>query len=157
MYDFAGNQVRVRGHLELRTTFTDDVASRTANVKYLVVDAPSAYNIVLGRPALNRVGAIASTGHIKMKLPSLGGAVITIKSDQKEVKRCYGNNLKMKGAVSAVTTRPPRGKALTRAEITSVEVARGRKLIHVSQSTNRSPSGPNLSVRQRPLGMACNG
>jgi len=99
----------VHGHLELGTTFANDVASRTANVKYLVVDAPSAYNILLGIPALNRVGATASTRHMKMKLPSLGGTVITIKFDKKEAKRCYENSLKTKDAVSAVTTRPPRG------------------------------------------------
>ena len=88
LYGFAGDQVEVRGHIELRTTFTDGTTSRTANIKYLVVNSPSAYNILLGRPALNRIGAIASTRHMKMKLPSLEGTVITIKSDQKEVKKC---------------------------------------------------------------------
>ena len=71
LYGFAGDQVEVRGHIVLRTTFTDDTTSRTANIRYLVVNAPSAYNILLGRPALNRIGAVASTRHMKMKLPSL--------------------------------------------------------------------------------------
>jgi len=39
---------------------------------YLVVNAPSTYNILLGRPALNRLRAVASTRYIKMKLPDLG-------------------------------------------------------------------------------------
>jgi len=72
LYGFAGDQVEVCGHPELRTTFTDGIASCT------VVNAPSAYNILLGIPALNRLGAIASTRHMKMKLPSLWGTVITI-------------------------------------------------------------------------------
>jgi len=71
----------VRGHVELRTTFTDDTASPTVNIRYLVVNAPSAYNILLGRPALNRIGAVASTRHMKMKLLSLEETVITIKFD----------------------------------------------------------------------------
>ena len=71
----------MRRHIELRMTFTDGTASRTANIRYLVVNAPSAYNILLGRPALNRIGAVASTRHMKMKLPSLKGMVITIKSN----------------------------------------------------------------------------
>jgi len=50
LYDFAGDQVEVRGHIELRTTFTDGVASYTANISYFVVNAPSAYNILLGIP-----------------------------------------------------------------------------------------------------------
>jgi len=72
LYGFAGDQVEVRGHLELRTTFTDDVASRIENIRYLVVNAPSAYNILLGRPTVNRLRAVASTRHMKMKLPDLG-------------------------------------------------------------------------------------
>ena len=105
------------GHIELRTTFTDGTTSRTANIRYLVVNAPSAYNILLGRPALNKIGAIASTRHMKMKLPSFKGTVITIKSDQKEAKKCYKNSLKTKRGVFATTTQPLREEGLTRAEI----------------------------------------
>jgi len=42
------------------------------------------------------IGAVASTRHMKMKLPSLEGTVITIKFDQKEAKKCYENSLKTK-------------------------------------------------------------
>jgi len=73
LYGFVGDQVDVRGHVELRTTFTDDTSSHTINIKYLVVNAPSAYNILLGRLALNKLGAVASTRHMKVKLSSLGG------------------------------------------------------------------------------------
>jgi len=117
LYGFVGDQVEVRRHIELRTTFTDDATSRTTNIRYLVVNASSAYNILLGRPALNRLGAVPSTRHMKMKLPSLEGAVITIKSDQKEAKRCYKNSLKTKKWVFSVTTRPTREDRVTRVEI----------------------------------------
>ena len=46
--------MEVRGYSELRTTFTDGSASRTENIRYLVVNSQSAYNILLGRSALNR-------------------------------------------------------------------------------------------------------
>jgi len=82
LYGFADNQVEVRGYLELRTTFSDGAASRTENIRYLVLNANSAYNILLGRLALNRLNAVASTRHMKMKLPDLSGKVIVIKSDQ---------------------------------------------------------------------------
>jgi len=54
---------------------------------------------------------------MKLKLPSLKGTVITIKSDQKEAKKCYENSLKTKRGVFAVTTQPPREEGVTRAEI----------------------------------------
>ena len=104
----------MRGHIELRTTFTDDTASCTVNIRYFVANTPSAYNILLGRPALNRTRALASTRHMKMKLASLQGFVITIKSDQKAAKKCYENNLKTKRGVCTVTNQPPRGGYLSR-------------------------------------------
>jgi len=76
---------RSGGYIELRTTFTDEVASRTEKIKYLVVNAPSAYNILLGRPTLNRIGAVPSTRHMKVKLPSMEGVVIA--SDQTRRRR----------------------------------------------------------------------
>jgi len=101
--------VEVRGYIELRTTFTDGLASRTEKIRYLVVNAPSAYNILLGRPTLNRTGAVPSTKHMKVKLPSMEGLIITICSDQKKAKKCYENNLKNKRSMCHVTTTPPHG------------------------------------------------
>jgi len=114
--------VEVWGHIELRTTFTDGVASRTANIRYLVVNAPSAYNILLDRPALNRIEVVASSRHMKMKLPSLEGTVITMKSNQKKAKRCYENRLKTKKGVCPITTQPTRKE-----EVTRLEIARERR------------------------------
>ena len=88
-------------------TFTDGVASRTESIWYLVVNANSAYNILLGRPALNRLRAVASTRHMKMKLPDLSGRVIVIKSDQEEAQKCYENSLKTKRGVFMVFEHPP--------------------------------------------------
>ena len=107
LYGFADNQVEVRGYLELRTTFTDGTTLRTESIRFLVVNANSAYNILLGRPALNRLNAVASTRHMKMKLPDLSGKVIVIKSDQEEAWKCYENSLKMKRGVFMVFERPP--------------------------------------------------
>ena len=106
LYGFAGDQVEVKGYIELRTTFTDGLASRTEKIRYLVVNAPSAYNMLLGRPTLNRTGAVPSTRHMKVKLPSMEGVVITIRSDQKEAKKCYENSLKNKSCLLYTSPSP---------------------------------------------------
>jgi len=106
LYGFADNPVEVRGYSELRTTFTDGAASRTESIWYLVVNANSAYNLFLGRPALNKLRAMSSTRHMKMKLPDLGGKVIVIKSDQEEARKCYENSLKTRRGVVMVIERP---------------------------------------------------
>lgn len=60
--------------------------------------------MLLGRPTLNRLGAVPSTRHMNKKLPDLAGKAITIKSDQKEAKRYYENSHKTKRGVFMVTT-----------------------------------------------------
>jgi len=111
--------VEERGHVELRTTFSDGTSSRTISIRYLVVNATSAYNMILGRPALNRLGAVASTRHMKMKLPSLEGRVIIIKSDQKAAMKCYENNLKNKRGICVVVAQPQGREGTSRVEISS--------------------------------------
>ena len=101
LYGFAGDQVEVRGYIELRTMFMDGSASRTEKIRYLVVNAPSAYNILLGRPTLNRIGGVPSTRHMKVKLPSMEGVVITIRSDQKRQRSVMRTTLILPVGLSA--------------------------------------------------------
>ena len=133
--------MEVRGHIELMTTFTNGTTSRTENIRYLIVNASPVYNILLGRPALNRIGAVASTRHMKMKLFSLKGTVITIKSDQKEAKKCYENSLKTKRGVFAITIQPPREEGVTR-----VEIARERPPKPVEDVLEREIGGKKFKL-----------
>ncbi|KAL0428164.1 UNVERIFIED_CONTAM: hypothetical protein Slati_2991200 [Sesamum latifolium] len=48
-------------------------ARKTCLLKFLVVDVPSAYNVILGRPTLNTFQAVISTYHMKIKFPTPGG------------------------------------------------------------------------------------
>ncbi|XP_068487012.1 uncharacterized protein [Phaseolus vulgaris] len=146
LYGFAGDQVEVWGHLELRTTFRNGVASRTENIRYLIINAPSAYNILLGRPTLNRLRVVASTRHMKMKLPDLGGKVITIKSDQKEAKRYYENSLKTKRGVFMVTTQAPSEEGVARSKIARAEIARERRPEPAGHVLEREIGGKMLKL-----------
>jgi len=89
---FTRDQVEVQEYIELRTTFSDGTSARKITVRYIVVNASSAYNLLSGRPSLNRLDVVASTTHMKMKLPSLEG-VITISSYQKMARKCYESSL----------------------------------------------------------------
>jgi len=91
--------------LSLKTTFSDNITARTITIRYIVVIASSAYNLALGRPFLIRLGAVASTIHMKMKLPSSEGGVITIKSDQKTTQKFYKSILKNRRGTYAITVQ----------------------------------------------------
>ena len=51
-------------------------------VDFLVVDCPSAYNVILGRPTLNKIGAIIFMARLTMKFFTDNGEITTVKVDQ---------------------------------------------------------------------------
>ncbi|KAL2235397.1 UNVERIFIED_CONTAM: hypothetical protein Sindi_1271900 [Sesamum indicum] len=91
---FGGSQVAPLGMLELPLSMGIEPRRRTLMVKFLVVDTPFAYNVILRRPGLNAFQAIVSTHHMKMKFPIENG-VGEVLCDQKGARRCY--NLSVKG------------------------------------------------------------
>jgi len=106
---FSGEQVEVRGHVDLRTTFSDDQAAKTIVIRYLVVNAPSSYNLLLGRPSLNKLGAVVSTSHMKMKFPT-EGKVVTMKVDQEVARKCYENSLRTRRTYTLAQAAPVHGE-----------------------------------------------
>ncbi|XP_075483550.1 uncharacterized protein LOC142523702 [Primulina tabacum] len=61
---------------------------------FTVVDASSLYNIILGRPTMNEMRAVASTYHQKIKFP-VRGQVGEVKGDQLSSRRCYGETVRV--------------------------------------------------------------
>ncbi|XP_027916049.1 uncharacterized protein LOC114175492 [Vigna unguiculata] len=90
---FSSEQVEVRGYVDLRTTFSDEHAAKTIVIKYIVVNALSSYNMLLGRPSLNKLGTVVSTTHLKMKFPA-EGKIVTMKVDQEVARKCYEKSLR---------------------------------------------------------------
>ncbi|XP_072060157.1 uncharacterized protein [Arachis hypogaea] len=91
---FFGERVPIKGYIWLRTTIGDHPLSRTIDIQYLIVDCPSPYNIILGRPALNMFRAVISTFHLCVKFQAQGGKIATIHSDHQQARQCYNASLK---------------------------------------------------------------
>ncbi|RDX91032.1 hypothetical protein CR513_27047, partial [Mucuna pruriens] len=69
IYGFAREWVPIKGVIELETIFGENSGAKSIPVLCTVVDAEASYNIIMGRPTLNRLGAVVSTLHLCMKLP----------------------------------------------------------------------------------------
>ncbi|RDX72674.1 hypothetical protein CR513_47800, partial [Mucuna pruriens] len=69
LYGFAGEQVTIKGVIELETTFGERGHARTILVLYTIVDVDPSYNIIMGRPTVNKLGVVVSTLHLCMKYP----------------------------------------------------------------------------------------
>ncbi|RDX75844.1 hypothetical protein CR513_44234, partial [Mucuna pruriens] len=94
LYGFAGECVPILGTVELETRLGERSVDRTIIIQYTIVDAPASYNIIVGRPALNRVGAIVSTRHLCMKFP-VGGKVGCVWADTRTAQKCYEDSLRI--------------------------------------------------------------
>ena len=83
------------GSIQLVLTLGDRPCQATTAVKFLIVDAPSANNMLLGRPSLNAIKAIPSAYHMKIKFPTTGG-VGMVRGDQHISRECYSTSMKQK-------------------------------------------------------------
>ena len=60
----------------------------TRQLDFLVVDCPSSYNVIIGRPTLNKWKATTSTYCLKVTFPTDNG-VGEVKGDQVLARECY--------------------------------------------------------------------
>nr|KYP58883.1 Retrovirus-related Pol polyprotein from transposon opus [Cajanus cajan] len=67
---------------------------KTITIRYLVVNAQSSYSILVGRPTLDKLGAVVSTPHLKLKYPLPGGKVGVLCVDQEIARKCYEDSLR---------------------------------------------------------------
>ncbi|GAV88762.1 hypothetical protein CFOL_v3_32183 [Cephalotus follicularis] len=93
---FAGKMVHPLGSIDLSVVAGTVPCQTQMEMTFLVVDIPSPYNSIIGRPGLNLMEAIVSTKHLLMKFPtrfSLGEA----RGDQQAARQCYKTVIMDKG------------------------------------------------------------
>ena len=92
---FSGEKVLPLGSIQLVLTLGDPPCQATTTARFLVVDDPSAYNMLLGRPSLNAIKAIPSAYHMMIKFPTVRG-VGMVRGDQRVARECYSESMKQK-------------------------------------------------------------
>ena len=68
---FSREKVLLLGSIQLVLTLGEPPCQATITARFLIVDAPSAYNMLLGRPSLNAIKAIPSAYHMVIKFPTI--------------------------------------------------------------------------------------
>ena len=92
---FYGEKVLPWGSIQLVLTLGEPPCQATTTARFLIVDAPSAYNMLLGRPSLNPIKAIPSAYHMMIKFPTISG-VGMVRGDQRVARECYSTSMKQK-------------------------------------------------------------
>ncbi|GJR63960.1 reverse transcriptase domain-containing protein [Tanacetum coccineum] len=76
--DILGGKSKPLGKIDLEVCFRNEGLSRRTSMKFIVIRAPSPYNVILGRPGLKVLHAIPSTIHSMIKFPTLKGIATLI-------------------------------------------------------------------------------
>uniref|UniRef100_A0A2N9FHX8 RNase H type-1 domain-containing protein n=1 Tax=Fagus sylvatica TaxID=28930 RepID=A0A2N9FHX8_FAGSY len=85
---FTGDKVKPSGVVSLiieARTFPKQVRT---SVEFLVVDCLSAYNVIIGRPTLNKLRVVTSTYHLLVRFPTEHG-IGELRGDQATARECY--------------------------------------------------------------------
>ena len=88
LVSFSGDRVYPKGIVTLTVTIGTYLRQLTRQLDFLVVDCPSSYNVIIGRPTLNRWKSATSTYCLKVKFPTENG-VGEVKGDQVLARECY--------------------------------------------------------------------
>ena len=88
LVSFSGDKVYPKGIVTLTITVGIHLRQLTGQLDFLVVDCPLSYNVIIGRPTLNRWKAATSTYYLKVKFP-IDNGVGEVKGDQVLARECY--------------------------------------------------------------------
>uniref|UniRef100_A0A2N9F5Z7 Uncharacterized protein n=1 Tax=Fagus sylvatica TaxID=28930 RepID=A0A2N9F5Z7_FAGSY len=85
---FTGDKVKPLGVVSLVIEAGTYPKQVRTSVEFLVVDCPSAYNVIIGRSTLNKLRAVTSTYHLLVRFPTEHG-IGELKGDQATARECY--------------------------------------------------------------------
>ena len=88
LVSFSGDRVYPKGIVTLTVTVGTQPRQLTRQLDFLVVDCPSSYNVIIGKPTLNKWKATTSTYCLKVKFPTDNG-VSEVRRDQILARECY--------------------------------------------------------------------
>ena len=88
LVSFTGDRIVPGGIVTLTVITGTYPAQVNKETNFLIVNCFSTYNIILGRPALNKLRTVTSTYHLKVKFP-IAHRVREIRGDQVLAKECY--------------------------------------------------------------------
>ncbi|XP_021827603.1 uncharacterized protein LOC110768210 [Prunus avium] len=92
---FGGGHVQPLGHMHLTLSMGTHPRCASTTTSFVVVDCPTSYNVILGRPALVGLDATVSHKCLMLKFPTPGG-VGCVRGSQSTARTCYASSVKLK-------------------------------------------------------------
>ena len=88
---FRGHSIIPKGVITLLLTLGEKPRKMNAMTEFVVIDASSAYNAILGRPSKNSLRIIRSSPHLKVKFPT-PNEIRELKGNRSTLRECYNTS-----------------------------------------------------------------
>ena len=82
------------GKISLPMTVGEHPRVSTMIVDFLIIDCPSAYNVVIDRPTLKALKVITSIYHLTMKF-AIAEEIGYVRGSQYDSRECYNQSVRM--------------------------------------------------------------
>ncbi|VFQ98025.1 unnamed protein product [Cuscuta campestris] len=138
---FTGDTVEAEGSIVLPVELGSGEKTVWKKMRFIVVDIKCVHNAILGRPDINKVGAMISMPHLCMKFHTPGG-VGEVKGDQRNARECYARAVKkMTKGVNVISQEMTKGETREKLEpeAETVEIE-----LHSGDSSRMVRVGANL-------------
>ncbi|VFQ68476.1 unnamed protein product [Cuscuta campestris] len=138
---FTGDTVEAEGSIVLPVELGSGEKTVWKRMRFIVVDIKCVHNAILGRPGINKVGAVISMPHLCMKFHTPGG-VGEIRGDQRNARECYARAVKrMTKGVNVISQEITKGETREKLEpeAETVEIE-----LHPGDSSRMVRMGANL-------------
>uniref|UniRef100_A0A2N9GMR1 Uncharacterized protein n=1 Tax=Fagus sylvatica TaxID=28930 RepID=A0A2N9GMR1_FAGSY len=121
---FTGDKVCPVGNVTLPIAVGTHPKTVSKTVDFLVVNCPSAYNAIIGRPTLNRLRALTSTYHLLLKFPT-EYEIGEVRGDQVAARECYLASLGPEGQNQTMTIEEQKILVKPSEELDTIELEDG--------------------------------
>ncbi|XP_073036560.1 uncharacterized protein [Primulina eburnea] len=148
LFGFAGHAVYPEGEIVLPLTLGSRDVKKTVMTTFTVIDSPSSYNIILGRPAMNELRAVPSTYHQKIKFP-VGSQVGEVRGDQPSSRKCYVEGIRADQGKSR-----KEGKKAKMGEVRGRMVEEGEVHFVAEEEQEAVEIGPGQQIREELTGIS---
>ncbi|XP_061352377.1 uncharacterized protein LOC133297279 [Gastrolobium bilobum] len=113
---FNATTTKPLGVINLRLSLGTPPTSRSADIQFVVLDTPSAYNAILGRRMFVAFEASVSHPHLAMKFIARDNKVATVRADQIVAQSCYNISLRTMAKVTLKDELTPQQRTTPPAE-----------------------------------------
>ncbi|CAL1384138.1 unnamed protein product [Linum trigynum] len=145
---FSGAPALVIGRVRLPVTLGDEAHCVTHSVEFGIVDCPSPYNVILGRPLLAQFNGVASTCHQSLKFVAPQGIGISRGRNAPRYAREIERGVR-RHRVNIIDIRPeeaPRAESVDGGLVIALDEGRPERQVRISAQTPEDMRVPLIEL-----------